>query len=109
MKIAPWFKVKHAWRNGLIVATGLSLFSFLASLLWTAGHPEWAFVLLFVATWTLISLIWSNDHYIEESASILARIVDQNFDQVHERLEQLEQELTQEQQLSPDRIHPNGG
>jgi hypothetical protein len=92
MKTVPWFKTKRAWRNSLMVTTGLSLFSFLASLLWNAGHPEWAFVLLFMAIWLLISMIWSNDDFIEESSSILASIVDHNFDQVHERLEQLERE-----------------
>lgn len=96
MKTKSWLKTKRAWRNGLIITTGLSLFVFLASLLWNSGHPEWGFVLLFLATWVFISLIWSNDHFIEESASMLARIVDHNFDQVHGRLEQLEQERSTE-------------
>ena len=40
-------------------------------------------------------MFWSNDEFNEESGSILARIVDQNFSQMHERLEQLEKELDQ--------------
>jgi hypothetical protein len=51
--------------------------------------------LLFFATWAFISMIWSNDHFIEESASVLARIVDHNFDHIHERLEQLERDRNQ--------------
>jgi len=95
MKSVPLLNTRHPWRNGLIVTTGLSLFTLLASLLWSAGHAEWAFVLAFVAVWLLISLFWSNDEFNEESGSILARIVDDNFDQMHQRLEQLEQELEQ--------------
>jgi hypothetical protein len=95
MKSGPIFNTRHPWRNGLIATTGLSLFAVMASLLWSAGHPEWAFVLLFVAVWLLTSLFWSNDEFNEESGSILARIVDHNFSQMHERLEQLEQELVQ--------------
>ena len=95
MKSGQILDTHHPWRNGLIVTTGLSLFAVLASFLWSAGYPEWAFVLLFVAVWLLISLFWSNDEFNEESGSILARIVDHNFDQMHERMEQLEQELVQ--------------
>jgi len=95
MKIAAMIKLRPAWRRGLIAATGLSLFAFLASQLWTAGYPEWAFMLFFFAVWALISLSWSNDEFIQESACTLARIVDHNFDRVHERLEQLEHELSQ--------------
>ncbi len=95
MKSVPLLNTRHPWRNGLIVTTGLSLFTVLASLLWSAGHAEWAFVLAFLAIWLLISLFWSNDEFNEESGSILARIVDHNFDQMHERLEQLEHELGQ--------------
>jgi len=95
MKSVPLLNNRHPWRNGLIVTTGLSLFTVLASLLWSAGHAEWAFILAFLAIWLLISLFWSNDEFNEESGSILARIVDHNFDQMHERLEQLEHELDQ--------------
>lgn len=95
MKNGPILNTHHPWRNGLIATTGLSLFAVLATVLWSAGHPEWAFVLLFVAAWLLISMFWSNDEFNEESGSILARIVDQNFSQMHERLEQLEKELDQ--------------
>lgn len=95
MKRVPLLNTSYPWRNGLIATTGLSLFAVLASLSWSAGHAEWAFVLVFVAIWLLISVFWSNDEFNEESGSILARIVDQNFSQMHERLEQLEQELDQ--------------
>lgn len=93
MKNALLLDTRHPWRNGLIVTTGLSLFTVLATILWNAGHAEWAFVLAFLVIWLLISLFWSNDEFNEKSGSILARIVDHNFDQMHERLEQLEQEL----------------
>jgi len=95
MKNLLLLNTSHPWRNGLIVTTGLSLFTVLASLLWRAGYAEWAFVLAFFTVWLLISLFWSNDEFNEESGSILARIVDHNFDQMHERLEQLEKELDQ--------------
>jgi hypothetical protein len=95
MKSVALLNTHHPWRNGLIATTGLSLFTVLTTLLWSAGHAEWAFVLAFMTVWLLISLFWSNDEFNEESGSILARIVDHNFDQMHERLEQLEQELDQ--------------
>ncbi len=105
MKNAPLLNTRHPWRNGLIVTTVLSLFTVLASILWDAGHAEWAFVLAFLTIWLLTSLFWSNDEFNEESGSILARIVDHNFDQMHERMEQLEQELDQirDKRLDSDR------
>ena len=84
---------KQPWRNALIATTGLSVFILVASLLWNSGHPEWAFALAFVAIWLLISISWSNIDFTEESGTILARIVDHNFDHMNERIEQLEQEL----------------
>jgi hypothetical protein len=78
------------WRNGLIATTGLSLFAFFASILWSAGHADWAFVVAFIGLWLLISLIWSSDHFNEESSTLLAGIMDHNFEQMHERLSQLE-------------------
>jgi hypothetical protein len=95
MKSKTALKTRRPWRNGLIATTGLSLFTVIASLLWRSGLPEWAFLLIFVAIWLLISVIWSNDDFNEESSTILARIVDENFSQMHERLEQLEKELEQ--------------
>jgi len=87
------FLSKLPWRNGLIVTTGLSLFVFFATILWSAGHADWAFVVAFIGLWLLISLIWSSDHFNEESSTVLASIMDHNFEQMHERLEQLEQVL----------------
>ena len=95
MKSIPLLNASNPWRNGLIVTTGLSVLMVLASLLWEAGHAEWAFVLGFAGIWLMVSLFWSNDDFNEESGSILARIVDHNFSQMHERLEQLERELDQ--------------
>jgi len=85
--------LKLPWRNGLIAATGLSLFAFFASILWSAGHADWAFVVAFIGLWLLISLIWSSDYFNEESSTLLAGIMDHNFEQMHERLSQLEQVL----------------
>ena len=87
------FRRKQPWRDALIATTGLSVFTVAGSLLWTSGHPEWAFALAFVAIWLLISISWSNIDFTEESGSILARIVDHNLGQVHERIEELEKEL----------------
>lgn len=92
---------KQPWRDALIATTGLSVFAVAASLLWEAGHPEWAFALMFLAIWLLISVSWSNIDFTEESGSILARIVDKNFAQLHERVEQLERELSEIRDGSP--------
>ena len=87
---------QRPWRNGLIVTTGLSLSLFAATELWNVGAAEWAFVLAFIAVWLLLSLLWSNDDYIEESNVVLADIVDQNFEAMHERLQKLENEMGQQ-------------
>ena len=87
------FNRKRPWRDALIATTGLSVFILASTMLWSSGRPEWAFALAFVAIWLLISISWSNIDFTEESGSILARIVDHNFQQMHERIEQLEQDL----------------
>lgn len=89
---------KLPWRNGLIATTGLSLFAFFASILWSAGHADWAFVVVFIGLWLLISLVWSSDHFNEESSTVLAGIMDHNFEQMHERIEQLEKVLEMSEQ-----------
>lgn len=65
-----------------------------ATLLWKSGYPEWAFVLSFTSIWVLLSISWSNIDFTEHSGSILANIMDHNFDQMHDRIEQLEEELS---------------
>ena len=102
MKNTPWFHSGHPWRVGLMTTTCLSLFVVVASLLWSAGYAEWAFLLVFVALWAFISFIWSNDHFIEQSGSILAGIIDHNFRQLHERMDFLEQELERVQDQRGD-------
>ena len=87
------FNRKQPWRDALIATTGLSVFILASTLLWNSGHPEWAFALAFFAIWLLISISWSNIDFTEESGSILARIMDHNFHQMNERIEQLEQDL----------------
>ena len=87
------FNRKQPWRDALIATTGLSVFILASTMLWSSGHPEWAFALAFVAIWLLISISWSNIDFTEESGSILARIVDCNFHQMNERIERLEQDL----------------
>jgi hypothetical protein len=84
---------KRSWRNALIATTSLSVLAILADLLWAAGWPEWAFAVAFLGVWTLISVSWSNVDYNEESSLMMAEIVDSNFRDLHERLDQLEQEL----------------
>lgn len=91
----------NPWQNGLLATSALAAVFFSSTLLWQQGYPQWAFLLVFSATWALISISWSNVEYTEESGSILARIVDQNFNQVHERLEQLEAELEVLQEKTP--------
>lgn len=79
----------------MIATTGLSVFSLAATLLWTSGYPEWAFALTFLSVWVLISISWSNIDFTEQSGTILARIMDKNFLQMHNRIEQLEEEIAQ--------------
>lgn len=81
------------WQSGLLATSAMSAVFFAATLLWQAQHQEWAFLLAFSAVWFLISISWSNIDYTDKTGAILARIVDSNFDHVHERLEALEQEL----------------
>lgn len=88
-------KSKHAWKNSLVATTGLSLFAFISGQLWAAGLQEWAFLLIFLAVWILISISWSNVNYAEESGTILARIVDHNFEGMSEKIRQLEQDLAE--------------
>lgn len=93
------FKRKQPWRDALIATTGLSLFTLAATLLWKSGHPEWSFVLSFMSVWVLLFISWSNIDFTEQSDSILASIMDHNFDQMHNRVEQLEEELSRLGQL----------
>ena len=81
------------WQSGLLATSALSAILFASSLLWQAQHQEWAFLLAFSAVWFLISISWSNVDYTDRTGTILARVVDNNFDHVHERLEALEAEL----------------
>jgi len=110
--MAKIFLGRQPWRNALIATTGLSLFFMVSSLLWKSGHAEWAFLLGFLAVWTLLSTSWSNMRYVEESGAILAKIVDDNFSRLFERIEQLEQELPVlrgEAGISHQRANPDGG
>ena len=85
---------RHPWRDALIATTGLSVFVLAATMLWNSGHQEWAFALSFVSVWVLISISWSNVEFTEETGVLLARIMDQNFDEMHNRVRQLEDELS---------------
>jgi len=89
------FKRKQPWRDALIASTGLSVFVLAATQLWSIGHHEWAFVLVFTATWLLLSISWSNIDFTEKSGAILARVMDHNFDRMHEQIEQLEKDLAE--------------
>jgi hypothetical protein len=93
------YKRKQPWRDALIATTGLSVFTLAATLLWTSGYPEWAFALTFLSVWVLISISWSNIDFTEQSGTILARIMDKNFLQMHNRIEQLEEEISRLQAL----------
>jgi len=78
-----------------MASTALSVFVLVASRLWSSGHHEWAFVLLFAAIWLLLSISWSNVDFAEKSGVILASVMDRNFSQLHEEIERLEQELAE--------------
>mgnify|MGYP001826149082 FL=1 len=83
----------NPWQSGLLATSALSAVFVAASLLWQAQHQEWAFLLAFAAVWFLISVSWSNVDHTDKTGAILARIMDDNFDQVHERLVALEEEM----------------
>ena len=81
------------WQNSLLATSGLAAALFAASLLWQQGLAEWGFLLGFAAVWTLVALSWSNTAFTERSGVLLAHIMDRNFEQMHERVVELEQEL----------------
>ena len=83
----------QTWQSALLATSGLAALLFASAQLWQLGYPQWAFVLAFTATWALITISWSNVEYTENSGSILARIMDHNFNQLHDRVEELEKEL----------------
>ena len=88
------------WQIGMLATSALAAAFFASSILWQQGHPQWAFLLAFAAVWALISIAWANADYTEKSGAILARIVDHNFDRMHERVEYLESELERLQHLA---------
>jgi hypothetical protein len=93
MKDIVVFRHKQPWRDALIATTGLSLFILAATLLWQTGYRQWAFVSVFVAVWLLLSISWSNMDFTERSGTLLAEIMDHNFQSLHERVETLEKAL----------------
>ena len=92
----------NAWQSALLATSALAATFFAASLVWQQGHPQWAFLLAFAAVWVLISISWASIDFSEKSGTLLARIVDHNFDRVHERLEYLENELDRLREETPD-------
>lgn len=81
------------WQSALLATSAISAALVAASQLWQVGHPQWAFLVAFAATWVLLAISWSNVAFTDRSTTILARIVDRNFEQLHDRLEALEFEL----------------
>ena len=87
------FKPRQPWRDALIASTGLGVFFLAASMLWSSGNQEWSFVLVFIATWLLLFVSWSNVDFTDKSGAILASVMDHNFNRMFEQIEQLEKEL----------------
>lgn len=81
------------WQSSLLATSGLAAAFFAASLLWQQGLAEWGFLLGFAAAWALVALSWSSVAYTERSGVLLAQIMDRNFEQMHERVVELEQEV----------------
>lgn len=79
----------------MIATTGFSAIMFVASLLWNSGNPQWAFAAAFVGLWLLLSISWSNIDFTEKSGSILADVMDHNFDYIDQRVEELEKTITE--------------
>ena len=90
------------WQNGLLATSALAAALFASSMLWQQGHAQWAFLLAFLSVWVLLSISWSNVEHTEESGTVRARIVDHNFDRMHERIEYLESELERLQRERPE-------
>ena len=84
---------KKTWQSSLLATSGLAAALFAASLLWQQGLPEWAFLLGFAAVWALITISWANVDFTERSGLLMARVMDRNFEQMHERIVDLEREL----------------
>ena len=72
-------------------STLLSVLVFAGSMLWHAGFPQWGFVLFFGALWLFFTLCLANDRFNEESSLILAQVVDENADELLDRIRQLEE------------------
>jgi len=87
------FWTRNPWGSGLLLSTALAVLLVPANVLWQAGFPEWAFVLLFGAVWASFSLCLANDRFIEESGLILAQVLDESNDRLLCRIHRLEQEL----------------
>lgn len=83
----------NTWQRSLLATSGLAAAFFAASQLWQQGLAEWGFLLGFAAVWALVALSWSSVAFTERSGVLLARIMDRNFEQMHERVVELEQEL----------------
>ena len=83
----------RTWQSSLLATSGLAAALFAASQLWQQGLAEWGFLLGFAAVWTLVALSWSSVAFTERSGVLLARIMDRNFEQMHERVVELEREV----------------
>ena len=83
-----------AWHGGLLATSTLALVFFAALFSWRQGHTEWAFILAFAGVWSLVSVILSAVRFTEQSGLVLARIVDENFENLHQRISELEEEVS---------------
>jgi hypothetical protein len=81
------------WQRSLLATCALSAAFVAASLLWQSGSAHWAFVVAFATVWVTLSLTWSDVDYTEKSGVMLAQIVDHNFDRLHGRMQELEQQI----------------
>lgn len=81
------------WQSALLATSAISAALVAASQIWQAGYPQWAFLIAFIASWILLAISWSNVAFTDKSTAILARIVDRNIVELHDRLEALELEL----------------
>jgi len=102
------FLRRRPWRDALIATTGISAIMFVASLLWNSGNPQWAFIIAFVGVWLLLSISWSNIDFTEKSGTILADVMDHNFDHIDQRVEQLEKTIAELKALKiPPKEYPS--
>lgn len=92
----------------MLWSTLVSLMAVTGSQLWQAGYQQWAFLLFFATLWVFFTVCLANDRFNEQSGVILARVIDENVDDLLERIRQLEDSVAMIQEAQSEDA-PNYG